>query len=38
MHPYKELTSITSSGIGTYGPPMRLFNSPEVVLITFRVD
>ncbi len=35
MKPYKNLTSITSSGIGTYGPPIRLFNSPEVVLITF---
>jgi predicted MPP superfamily phosphohydrolase len=37
MHPYKTMTSITSNGIGTYGPPMRLFNSPEVVLITFKV-
>lgn len=38
MHPYKNLTSITSNGIGTYGPPMRLFNSPEVVLITFQTE
>jgi predicted MPP superfamily phosphohydrolase len=36
MHPYKDMTSITSDGIGTYGPPMRLFNSPEVVLIHFK--
>jgi predicted MPP superfamily phosphohydrolase len=36
MHPYKTLTSITSDGIGTYGPPLRLINSPEVVLITFK--
>ncbi len=38
MHPYKDMTSITSNGIGTYGPPMRLFNSPEVVVITFRTE
>ncbi len=38
MHPYKDLTSITSDGIGTYGPPIRLFNSPEVVLITFKTE
>ncbi len=37
IHPYKNLTSITSVGIGTYGPPIRLFNSPEVVLITFKI-
>lgn len=36
MHHYKELVNITSDGIGTYGPPMRLFNSPEVVMITFK--
>lgn len=36
MHPYKDLTSITSTGIGTYGPAMRLFNSPEIVVITFN--
>lgn len=35
MHPYETMTSITSDGIGTYGPPMRLFNSPEVVVIHF---
>lgn len=38
MAPYKNLTSITSNGIGTYGPPIRLFNSPEVVLITFKAE
>ncbi|MDB5254785.1 MAG: hypothetical protein JWL92_161 [Candidatus Nomurabacteria bacterium] len=37
VKPYKNLISITSNGIGTYGPPIRLFNSPEVVLITFKV-
>jgi len=37
-HPYHEdLVSITSNGIGTYGPPMRLFNSPEVVIIHFTI-
>jgi predicted MPP superfamily phosphohydrolase len=36
MHSYKDMISITSDGIGTYGPPMRLFNSPEVVMITFK--
>jgi predicted MPP superfamily phosphohydrolase len=38
MHPYKTLTSITSNGIGTYGPPMRLFNKPEVVVIHFKTS
>lgn len=32
------LTTITTSGVGTSGPPMRLFNSPELVLITFKVS
>jgi predicted MPP superfamily phosphohydrolase len=36
MRPYETLTSITSNGIGTFGPPIRLFNSPEVVLIHFK--
>jgi len=36
MHPHNNMTAITSNGIGTYGPPMRLWNSPEVVVITFR--
>jgi len=38
MHPYKDMVSITSDGIGTYGPPMRLFNSPEVVVIHFKTE
>ncbi len=37
MHPYHEnLISITSNGIGTYGPPMRLWNKPEIVFIHFK--
>lgn len=32
-----SLTTITTSGIGTAGVPMRLFNTPELVEITFRV-
>ncbi len=32
-----SLTTITTSGVGTAGVPMRLFNTPELVLITFRV-
>lgn len=30
-----DLTVITSKGVGTAGPPFRLFNRPELVLITF---
>jgi predicted MPP superfamily phosphohydrolase len=37
MHRHNDMISITSDGIGTFGPPMRLFNSPEIVLITFKV-
>jgi len=32
------LTTITTSGVGTAGPPMRLFNSPELVMINFKVN
>ncbi len=32
----ESLTTITSRGVGTAGPPMRLFNSPELVIINFR--
>lgn len=32
---YKNMRVITSSGVGTFGPAMRLLNSPEIVLITF---
>lgn len=32
------LTTITTSGVGTAGPPMRLFNTPELVRITFKTQ
>ncbi len=37
MHKYNDMVSITSDGIGTFGPPMRLYNKPEIVLIDFFV-
>lgn len=33
---YENMHVITSSGVGTFGPPFRLFNPPEIVLITFQ--
>ncbi|HWC57669.1 MAG TPA: metallophosphoesterase [Candidatus Paceibacterota bacterium] len=33
---YKDMTTITARGVGTAGPPMRLFNPPELVVITFK--
>lgn len=37
MNAMGEGVSITTSGVGTFGPPFRLFNTPEIVLIRFRV-
>jgi uncharacterized protein len=34
---FKDLHVLTTSGVGTFGPPMRLFNSPKLVLIHFKV-
>jgi predicted MPP superfamily phosphohydrolase len=34
-NPFKDMTVITSDGIGTFGPPIRFLNNPEVVLIHF---
>lgn len=33
----QNMTAITSRGVGTAGPPMRLFNRPELVVIEFIV-
>jgi predicted MPP superfamily phosphohydrolase len=33
---FEDMSAITTSGVGTAGPAMRLFNTPELVLITFR--
>lgn len=35
LHSYGGLQVLTSSGAGTWGPPMRVGSAPEVVLITF---
>jgi hypothetical protein len=35
LHRYGRLQVLTSSGAGTWGPPMRVGTAPEVVLITF---
>ena len=29
------MQTITTSGVGTFGPPFRLFNTPEIVLLRF---
>lgn len=33
---FRGLQTITTSGVGTFGPPFRLFNPPEIVLIQFK--
>jgi predicted MPP superfamily phosphohydrolase len=35
LHPFGKLQVLTSSGVGTWGPPMRVGTDPEVVHITF---
>lgn len=35
MHTAGEMVAITSKGVGTAGPPLRLFNKPELVMIQF---
>lgn len=34
----QNLIAITTSGVGTSGPPIRLFNTPELVVINFTTD
>ncbi len=36
LQPLGSLQVLTSSGSGTWGPPMRVGTSPEVVLLTFQ--
>lgn len=35
-HSFENTKSITTSGVGTAGPPLRLFNPPEVVVLNFK--
>jgi len=37
-HQVGALTAITTRGVGTAGPPTRLFCTPEIVLITFKTE
>lgn len=36
LAPYGEMLVYTSSGVGTWGPPMRVGTQPEIVLIRFE--
>jgi hypothetical protein len=36
LHPFGALQVLTTSGAGTWGPPMRVGTHPEIVLITFE--
>ncbi len=33
-----SMDTITTSGVGTWGPAIRLFNTPELVVITFKTN
>lgn len=35
---FEDMTTITTSGIGTWGPPLRTFNTPEIVVIHFKTE
>jgi predicted MPP superfamily phosphohydrolase len=36
LHAFGDLQVLTSVGVGTWGPPMRIGTAPEVLLITFE--
>jgi uncharacterized protein len=36
LHMFGDLQVLTSVGVGTWGPPMRVGTAPEVILITFE--
>ena len=36
LHSFGALQVLTSSGAGTWGPPMRVGSSPEIVILTFE--
>ena len=38
LHRFGNLQVLTSTGVGTWGPPMRIGTAPEVILITFEAD
>ena len=38
LHAFGKLQVLTSVGVGTWGPPMRVGTAPEVILVTFEAD
>jgi uncharacterized protein len=36
IHPMGDFTLYTTSGVGTWGPPMRIGSTPEIVIISFQ--
>jgi uncharacterized protein len=36
LHAYEQMQVYTSTGVGTWGPPLRTGNMPEVVVITLK--
>ena len=36
LQKYDNMFVITSKGVGTAGPPLRLFNNPEIVVVTIK--